>query len=225
MKLIKNKCVYVIHNPRLQMTKIGISDNPNQRLYTLKFSSGCELDMIYHTEPIDRAEEFEKKAHARFQDRRGIGEWFNITPAEAEAAVKEITKESKTDEIVLSYKNGESIQSIATKFKVSRQAILARLRTYGVYDTYKTSRDIKPYQQLRIPTRKEAEIEHNEDLNIKYIDELKRRPGTMKRVEPNISFDGTIYEMSIYISGVGFTQAYADDIDTAREYVARMKEK
>lgn len=66
-------------------TKIGVSNNPENRLKTLQTSNGEELTLHYCFEvPDNIAFKFEKHIHKENNHKRMKGEWFSLTPSEAE---------------------------------------------------------------------------------------------------------------------------------------------
>jgi len=77
MKYILNKSLYLIYNKEIKRIKIGITNDINSRLSSLKCSSGCELELIYCSEKLKNSEYVEKKLHDFYKDSRHIGEWFN----------------------------------------------------------------------------------------------------------------------------------------------------
>ena len=80
--------VYVLVNPDNHRVKIGITENIEQRLLSLKHASGSEIYVYYLSKWLYSATALEKNAHKHFQSRRYIGEWFNISPEEAAEYIK-----------------------------------------------------------------------------------------------------------------------------------------
>ena len=72
-----NKKVYFIGCD--DSVKIGISDNPEERLKQMQTGNPSELKILktYHS---DDAEATEKALHRIFDDARIQGEWFSIYP-------------------------------------------------------------------------------------------------------------------------------------------------
>lgn len=220
MKLEQNKSVYVIHNPEFGITKIGISSNADFRLISLQCAAGCELRMIYKTPPIEDAKTYETLIHEALTEKRKLGEWFNVDPEEAEGVVRRITSSAHEDKIVSAYLKGDSITAIAERNNVSRQAILNRLRVYGIYEE---GRPIicSPSRHKERVVEDEAPSMEEDWSDIRFQDEVTT--GRMTRVEANINFDGSLYEINIYIPGAGFIKAYSKDIQRAREYILHLK--
>jgi len=77
--------VYVATNG--QASKIGISWEPQDRMRTLRHK-GTPADLCRVFAP-ERADLVEKLAHELLMDKRAQGEWFNVTPEQACAAVEE----------------------------------------------------------------------------------------------------------------------------------------
>lgn len=219
MKLDKSQAVYVIYNPILNITKIGISENINRRKQILECECGCRLSISYNTNHITGAIYFEELIHDRLKDKRGIGEWFNISPEEAIEVVKDIIKDAKTDIILSSYKEGKSISQIAEDNNVSRQAIIWRLRHNGLYNDKRT---------IIIPKEKAIDIPVQnkpiEELNDIYIGDNKPIGVIkgLKRIEPNINYNGEWYQGSIYYNSK-FHYIYSKDINKIKEYIISFK--
>jgi predicted GIY-YIG superfamily endonuclease len=77
---VSKKLLYIIENERLQLTKIGITDNLNRRLRQLECASGCKLNIYYNTELINHAKLIEKSLHEYFKIHRKEGEYFMLNP-------------------------------------------------------------------------------------------------------------------------------------------------
>lgn len=86
--------IYVFQAPTGEC-KIGVSCNPQKRLQTLNGAmprGGVRL--VYQSGRTEFAYLIEKRIHAVLKDRRLNGEWFDISPEEAMAAIAGIdTKE------------------------------------------------------------------------------------------------------------------------------------
>lgn len=76
----KRKLLYIIYNPQLEITKIGITDNIVRRRRQLECSSGVSLELYYTTKPLVRAALIEKSLHSYFNNNRQEGEYFAISP-------------------------------------------------------------------------------------------------------------------------------------------------
>jgi hypothetical protein len=235
MKLNRSQAVYVIYNPDFNITKIGISDNVNKRKKDLQNACGCELLVHYNTAHIFNADAFEIQAHKKLAEKRRIGEWFNCTPEEAEIVVKDIVQKAISDPIIDAYINGVTISKIAQDHGVTRQAILSRLTEYGykekpqeLYDNRKSWEKYGTY----ISTPKEESIKTSPTQEIEvpiieansFLDEEKPKlPITgLKRIEPNLNFNGEWYQVSKYINGA-FFYAYTKDVNKARAHIKQIK--
>jgi predicted GIY-YIG superfamily endonuclease len=80
---MQKKQVYIIFNELLNLIKIGVTNNIPRRLRQLECSSGCKLELYYHTEPIYNATKIEKSLHQYFNLKRKEGEYFFISAEEA----------------------------------------------------------------------------------------------------------------------------------------------
>lgn len=228
MKLIQSQSVYVIYNPSLNITKIGISINVNKRKCILECACGCELLLHYNTMHIYEAEKIEIKAHEYFKDKRKKGEWFNISPCDAEEKIKELIVNAIIDPMVTDYLAGVSITKIAEERNVSRQAILLRLSYYGYREILESNNTRKKRSWKAIPEKCPANIncieerliisEPKKEENIFLDNKLPLLPVTkLKRIEPNINFNGEWYQIVKYINGC-FYYAYTQDLIKAREF-------
>ena len=134
MKICKAKSVYAIMNPENNRIKIGIAYNVKTRLISLESGAGCKLEIINNTHPILFAEQAERDTHKLFKDKRYFGEWFNITREEANDCINNIKLKYALDDMVRAYlKQNMSIVDIAEKYGVTRQAVVKRLKQYGIY--------------------------------------------------------------------------------------------
>lgn len=64
--------------------KIGIANNPSARLRQLQTGHAARLEVVEVFKASNRAEasNWENKAHYLFNDRRALGEWFNVSAKE-----------------------------------------------------------------------------------------------------------------------------------------------
>ena len=70
--------------------KIGMSSKPKVRVRALERSEGRQLAVLHLVHrPLGDAEMVEDLAHALLDAKRTDGEWFDVTPEEAIAAVTE----------------------------------------------------------------------------------------------------------------------------------------
>jgi hypothetical protein len=235
MKLEKTQCVYVIFNPDFNITKIGISDNVDKRRKDLEGACGCELLLHYSTEHVFNAIKFEALAHEKLAHKRRIGEWFNATPEEAAEVVKTIVATAVKDPIISAYIQGVTISKIAVDNNVTRQAIIARLKDYGfhnnienilivrekgkrwqMYGTYSS-----PDAKLTDTPASPKEVPQEEII---FLDNIKPKMPLvgLKRIEPNINFNGEWYQVSTYCQG-DFKYAYTKDIQKAKMHRDKIK--
>ena len=80
--------VYV-RGPASGLQKIGLATDPHARLAALKTASPFPL-VLHLAVPVafGQAHAVEARAHLALASRRASGEWFNVQPAEAVAAVR-----------------------------------------------------------------------------------------------------------------------------------------
>ena len=84
---VRGGYVYVIIGAH-GLCKIGISNDPDARIATLRTSSPYALDLAYVT-PAQDAFAVEQEAHQMLWRFRANGEWFGVTPMVAIRAVQE----------------------------------------------------------------------------------------------------------------------------------------
>lgn len=142
MENINNKdygLVYVVYNSELNITKIGKTRNIKQRLIALSAASGCELTVIYTTNPLLDYSRIEIETHKKFKDkRRFYGEWFNIEAMSAVMFISKIVNDEKEHPISKMYREGIGTSELAIKYSVSRVYIINLLKSWGVYQEKKT---------------------------------------------------------------------------------------
>jgi hypothetical protein len=81
--------VYVIGESEEGPVKIGRSNSPLYRMSMLQGGNGRKLSLYYFEEAKDRsrAHLHEQHVHFIFEDKRMVGEWFDISVAEAIQAI------------------------------------------------------------------------------------------------------------------------------------------
>lgn len=88
---MSNECVYTISEGPLGPTKIGISTS-DARFGALQTGNPRPLNAGISL-PCQHAKDIERGVHARLAYRRLKGEWFDVTPEEAEAAIDAVIRQ------------------------------------------------------------------------------------------------------------------------------------
>jgi len=71
--------LYMMSEPSEDLTKIGVSKNPQKRRATIRSESG-PVELIYRTNrAFDSALQLERVLHKQLADQRIQGEWFNLS--------------------------------------------------------------------------------------------------------------------------------------------------
>lgn len=229
MKLGSSQSLYVVFNPELNITKVGISTNVQARLSAMRADSGCDLQLIYYSDPISAATVFEGRAHEILADKRKLGEWFNIDPQEAVEVVKGVIKDATIDSIVIEHLSGRTITDIARDRGVTRQAIISKLKTYGVYGRGRYRNiGVVPFSVRResappSPAPPKPAPSYPEGWGDVKMLEGSRHLGKLDRVAPNIYSDGTGYRIKIYLPGRGWIEAATNNLDRAKAYAEYLK--
>lgn len=125
--------VYVAYNKRFDMTKVGVSAKPKQRISGLSCIVGCDVDEVYISLPSIKAPDKETMILNKFKDHAALGEWINGHKEEVAAYAAEVCGDMEIDARCMLYIKGEPITSIAKAFNISRQAVLKHLKKHGVY--------------------------------------------------------------------------------------------
>jgi len=237
MKIEEGRCVYVIYNPTNNLVKIGASENPEKRKYNLELACGCRLSLTYASKYLLCAEKYEFDVHETFKGKRMIGEWFNVTAEEAIKAIKKTVMGATEDQIVEKYKKGNTITRIAKENGVTRQAILARLKKYGVYDKngdlYEKYPKSPIYTLLKssdrqsplktTPIQNIVNISDNDGGDMFLDEDHPKLPlKNLKRLESNINYNEEWYQVNIFVDKE-FIYAYTKNIEKARDYIAQVK--
>lgn len=84
--------IYTISESRLGPTKIGISQDVRTRYATIQTGNPRRL-LSGMFLLCQHAADIERRVHNRLHARRLAGEWFNVTPEEAEAAIDAVIRE------------------------------------------------------------------------------------------------------------------------------------
>lgn len=74
--------VYIIENNDNGAIKIGVGNDPDNRLKQLQTGSVAELSLVYRSIICSNAFEVEKFMHHNFKEKHIRGEWFNIDKTE-----------------------------------------------------------------------------------------------------------------------------------------------
>jgi hypothetical protein len=86
--VVRATYVYVIarqeHDRAVSPIKIGISDNPDKRLSTIRVSCPFPVEYLHSFGPMTRPEALrhENGLHDAYKDNRMQGEWFDVEPDE-----------------------------------------------------------------------------------------------------------------------------------------------
>lgn len=90
-----NSCIYAISDG--VHIKIGKSNDPDKRLYSLQTSNSKVLSIVATLDCESQTEAFklEKQLHSKFSEFRLKGEWFNISIETLQAEWLTLTKENK----------------------------------------------------------------------------------------------------------------------------------
>jgi hypothetical protein len=83
---ITGSFLYVIRGDH-NLVKIGVSTNPNARLAQLRTASAFPIDFSYIAVTPGKGFDIEQGAHAMLASHRCNGEWFDIAPEIAVAAI------------------------------------------------------------------------------------------------------------------------------------------
>jgi len=115
---------YLIFDTKTELTKIGESNNPKKRLYSLK-TSNPNLVLVYYQKDLN-----EKELHKKYYLKRVFREWFKLTINDY---IEIIGDDTKIDKSIL-FKYGLP-KFIAVKSKVAEldiDFILKDFPNYGV---------------------------------------------------------------------------------------------
>lgn len=146
---MSSACLYVIYNPLTKLTKVGMSENVKKRKKDLESASGMPLELKYTTEYLLCPNRYETDAHIKLHEFRKFGEWFDVDPELAIRAIECVISDATEDPIIEQYKKGDSISSIARHAHLTRQAILARLKSYGLYNSNGKISEQMPIQYVK----------------------------------------------------------------------------
>ncbi|CAB4215332.1 Meiotically up-regulated gene 113 [uncultured Caudovirales phage] len=79
---INTEYLYLIYSPLQKLHKIGVTNNPKNRLSNLSCASGVRLNykVILELEPYrdEQAKGIEYFLHCFYKSKREVGEWFNL---------------------------------------------------------------------------------------------------------------------------------------------------
>lgn len=134
------KSIYIIYNPYLKITKIGISKNPKNRLMNLIGSCGCKLILFYYSKKVDNAIDYESKLHLMFDKYRTYGEWFRIDPEKIKDAIflNPIFESLKNDNVDDDNKSGLLSEMSININPLFRTRIMENIFTDGFKFSFRT---------------------------------------------------------------------------------------
>lgn len=90
----RRRYLYVMHNPRTGLTKIGIAFDVDERRRSLEYASGCPITVLAaHEGTAARVSIAEMELHERYAAHRAIGEWFDLPTDVVNALVSESAEE------------------------------------------------------------------------------------------------------------------------------------
>jgi len=112
--------LYLIYNPFTNLCKIGITNNPKQRLASLECQNGVKLHQLIvleleveYDEPAGHIEEY---LHKYFKHKRKRGEWFDFSLRDI-AQIREFIWDIEGDDILDNFK--EIINTIKNEKQTS----------------------------------------------------------------------------------------------------------
>jgi hypothetical protein len=79
--------VYFVLDTNTSHVKIGRGSDVRRRVRNLQTGNPSPLQLMGWIE-VENDNEVERRLHARYQEQRGIGEWFSIGPTEVLAELK-----------------------------------------------------------------------------------------------------------------------------------------
>lgn len=135
MSKSKKKSVYIIHNRKANMIKIGVSSNTEERCNTLINSSGMPLSIKYNSKPVSDYFMIEALMHSLFCDKRGFGEWFHCSYEVPIIRLKSLIKYRNNCLIVKKYNEGKTLYEISYEMRVSETGIKQYLIGKGYFKT------------------------------------------------------------------------------------------
>lgn len=187
MKLSSGQSVYVIYNPELKITKVGVSCDIRARISTLRADSGCLLELKYNTTLISNAKYVENKVHEYFKDQHKIGEWFHANHEDIIRYLNELEEHFTDDIIIADMRRLNNVSAVARAHNVSRAAILKRLKRAGFkfYDDkpdflgvlHVDIVDVEPKEQKKI---KPKDVDGKKMVPIKVFDYKRINNNTLQ---------------------------------------------
>jgi hypothetical protein len=204
MKLERTQHVYVIENPALNQTKIGITENLKARMSSIRGESGCEIILRHATQRIAGAREYETKLHQHFEKCRTIGEWFKADPEDIILKVKEITLDARIDGVIKLYQDGYGIFHIMEVCGMSRTGIIKHLKQSEEYNPNKVKPIISTV--VKKPHLMKEGMTESFDIRIE------------SHIYTNRYKDQYVYR--VYSNG-GFKERFFDDLIQTQRFKAR----
>jgi len=202
--------LYVIYNPLTKMVKIGVTSDLRQRLHSLRYCSGCPLELSYYTKPLMDAYKLEDALHEHFKNYRGIGEWFSVDLSKAIKSVKEVEVGYDVSKLYVIYMEKKSVSYCANKLEYSRAYISKRLKALGVtQDAYS--------EEAKVVNIGYSEKEKLEDRSEEKLD----TSGKFERVSANISSNGKCFKVSKYMDG-SMSHKLFSCFEDAEEYLEKL---
>lgn len=84
------KRIYVVSHEFTELTKIGISNNPEKRIKSIGTTCGADLKVYYESELLNNSLEVERNVLEHFKEVRKKGEWVKESPEKVVEYIKSI---------------------------------------------------------------------------------------------------------------------------------------
>jgi hypothetical protein len=137
MKKLKGlKSIYVATHEYTQLYKVGISEDTTQRLSQLSAGVGATLRIVYESEPIANAREFEQIILDNFKEYRKLGEWLHIEESVLLSFICELEKQFDPDVYNCLWEN--HVKNFVTVEELDTDIFNSKIKTmkYSFVDEY-----------------------------------------------------------------------------------------
>lgn len=90
------KAVYVLHSPKLDAYKIGVTNNIEKRIKQVeRLVEDEKLALIILTDQISNAYQIESELHREFEEQNVYGEWFRVEVEELVRVINSLENQFK----------------------------------------------------------------------------------------------------------------------------------
>ncbi len=199
--------VYVVENVDAGIFKVGMSGNIDQRVKGLVAHSGCTMNVIYTSKPMNWGvcRKMEEAIHKEFSKWNVTGEWFRCDVNSIVNYIQDIDKRFKAAVFYLLLIDGRSFEYVSKFTGVS----ISRIKKVML-----STRSMDRYLELNIKTSDEMPVMLEE------VSE-EEKYGEFIRVDGNLFTNGYCWKVKVFKDGEGIVHGYFREREEAEKFISQ----